>query len=1204
MLATPCPSFEELRRYSLGECDEPAGRRIEEHLNRCSACEETLADFDSADDTLVRHLPLAASADPRSDAAWLDRLRRLPHGQFPDEMEFLKNDEQPGAGDFLGSYRLLACIGRGGMGVVYRAMHNQLDRVVALKVLSPHLVASAAARARFDREIQIVGKLEYPGIVRASDAGREGQVAYLVMEYIDGVDLSRLVRRGGPLNVPEACEAARQIAEALAAAHAIGAVHRDVKPSNVMIDRGGRAKLLDFGLAHLSAEVAADRETTLGRLLGTLDYLSPEQAEGEPLDHRADLYGLGATLFFLLTGRPPHGYSSDRPLLAQLRKIADHDPPPLASIRPEVPAELNDLVARLLARRADDRPASAAEVAAQLAEFTGGDLAARVAEVAPPERDLRNSSPEQISAAETSLAELLGAAPVQENPAKPLQDQSRSIGTRNGAIRRGRRILAGFAAAAVLFAAAWLGVVIILQTSKGTVRIESDVDDVRVELLADGEDVQVLQINQGQNETTLRAGHYRLRLSGGHDALEITPVEFTLRRGEKLVARIHFEKPPVEPEKPAAPEEEPIYQGEPRSVWQDRYDRERDPKAKTEAAQALVALAETRPIAEQVSLWLKVGPSTGTRADSADERLVLQVLNGSSGVSFLGSRQLLHISQTAWNELAPALAAHFAEDPEPGARFAAALLAVVASQAQQPGNEKGAAAAVEVLLQVPEDDYGRWLTSRLLGAKLAPTDSRASKWLQEVIEKISIPGGSQQLRLAAIDAWLVLAADDSNPPEQIVRALGVRFLLDPAETLQFFSSIAASSDEPGTVAGPYLAQPQWRDRLVKDERLPQVLQLWPEAAAGSIARLDAAPENDQAALTGTLFESIDAVLQVAPADVLPPLVKTEEALDRHLRVRFVMDEAAQRVVENQQETASAPNTDLLLLNYWRITGVIPDYVIHGQPADPVVRKQLEELQKWISGEPYVTRGETAPGRSLWTTAPYHTAEALLLNHSDSPYVRQVARNLGSGTHAAHQLTAALIVDECGESSVRDAHFANMLGFYNFLVALAARDTLDGLRVAEAAKAIILKTSDPKLLEAAIEIARNSKRLRDELGELLSQRTQNDLLVSAEEAVAYLRLVEGRWQTVPGRRAVRVLERSVEKGANLDLLQKSLSALAELEGYDPSAIAFQIKLMSELERNAIAARDGNEQDPKILDLFKRVDEVLKPLAPQEAEPRDE
>ena len=129
----------------LTQCDEPSGRRIEEHLNRCSACEETLAQFDSIDDSLMRHLPLVASADPQPDAGWLDRLRRLPQQPSAEEEPAAVNAD----GDFLGSYRLLACIGRGGMGVVYRAMHNQLDRVVALKVLSPVLQIRQAMVGRW-----------------------------------------------------------------------------------------------------------------------------------------------------------------------------------------------------------------------------------------------------------------------------------------------------------------------------------------------------------------------------------------------------------------------------------------------------------------------------------------------------------------------------------------------------------------------------------------------------------------------------------------------------------------------------------------------------------------------------------------------------------------------------------------------------------------------------------------------------------------------------------------------------------------------------------------------------------------------------------------------------------------------------------------------------------------------------------------------
>src|SRR5262249_55070632 len=149
------------------------------------------------------------------------------------------------------------------------------------KVLHPRLTAAVEARQRFDREIRVLGSLHHPGIVMATDAGRIGAASYLVMELIDGIDLARLVRRSGPLSIAETCSVGRDIADAIAAAHRAGVVHRDVKPSNVMIDRTGRIKLLDFGLAHLATLTTDDPETSLGRLLGTLEYMAPEQAGPE-----------------------------------------------------------------------------------------------------------------------------------------------------------------------------------------------------------------------------------------------------------------------------------------------------------------------------------------------------------------------------------------------------------------------------------------------------------------------------------------------------------------------------------------------------------------------------------------------------------------------------------------------------------------------------------------------------------------------------------------------------------------------------------------------------------------------------------------------------------------------------------------------------------------------------------------------------------
>ena len=321
-----CPADQVLSRYAIGDLDDASSDEVERHLENCSACADSVARFDSTEDSLMRHLPLAAAeADaPGEKPGWLERLRNGPPEEHASAaVPSAVTENRPAQ---FSSYDLLGVLGRGGMGVVYRARHRQLNRIVALKVLHPRLTATPEARRRFEREIQILGGLHHPGIVMATDANRIDGAAYLVMELIDGIDLARMVRRGGPLTIAQACEAGRQMAEALAVAHQAGTIHRDIKPSNVMVDRHGRVKLLDFGLAHFAAISTESLETSLGRLLGTLDYMAPEQAESErPLDPRADLYSLGATLFYLLTGRPPHGDHSSGSLLQQLRSLAVGD---------------------------------------------------------------------------------------------------------------------------------------------------------------------------------------------------------------------------------------------------------------------------------------------------------------------------------------------------------------------------------------------------------------------------------------------------------------------------------------------------------------------------------------------------------------------------------------------------------------------------------------------------------------------------------------------------------------------------------------------------------------------------------------------------------------------------------------------------------------------------------------------------------------
>ena len=283
----------------------------------------------------------------------------------------------------LGEYRLLEKLGEGGMGVVYRALHVELERVVALKVVRADRVGDSQAVERFRREIKAAGKLEHPNIVLAHDARQIDGTHLLVMEFIEGLDLGQLLERMGPLPIADACEAARQAACGLHHAHEHGLIHRDVKPSNLMLSRTGAVKILDLGLARLQASPKTSQATTgVGFAIGTPDYMAPEQAsDSRDVDARSDVYGLGCTLYALLAGEPPFSDPTHRQPYEKMMAHVHEQPAPLGDRRPEVPQSLNAIVMRMLAKKPDDRLANMSEVAEGLTEFTSGsDLAERLSE--------------------------------------------------------------------------------------------------------------------------------------------------------------------------------------------------------------------------------------------------------------------------------------------------------------------------------------------------------------------------------------------------------------------------------------------------------------------------------------------------------------------------------------------------------------------------------------------------------------------------------------------------------------------------------------------------------------------------------------------------------------------------------------------------------------------------------------------------------
>ena len=283
---------------------------------------------------------------------------------------------------FLRDYRLVREIGRGGMGAVFEAVHVPLDRRVAVKVLPQNRMENREAVSRFQREMRAIGKLDHPNIVRAQDAGEVDGQHFLVMEFVDGVDLAVLANCVGPLPIPEACELIRQVAIGLSHVHEHRLVHRDVKPSNVVVTHCGVVKLLDLGLALLSESIGEPEELTWsGQVMGTLDYMAPEQfGDSHAVDARADIYGLGATLYRLLTGRAPYEDSRYNTPMKKLMAIATSPVAPILEYRDDVAAGLYVILNKLLAKNPNDRYASAGEVASALVPFvSGSDLPSLVA---------------------------------------------------------------------------------------------------------------------------------------------------------------------------------------------------------------------------------------------------------------------------------------------------------------------------------------------------------------------------------------------------------------------------------------------------------------------------------------------------------------------------------------------------------------------------------------------------------------------------------------------------------------------------------------------------------------------------------------------------------------------------------------------------------------------------------------------------------
>jgi serine/threonine-protein kinase len=304
----------------------------------------------------------ARSGEYPSDSSAL--AARLIAEQVLTEFQARRLLRNKATGFVVGRFVVLDRLGEGSKGRVFKAQHKLMGRLVALKIIAPQIATRASSIARFQREIRLLGRLDHPNVVRALDADQSGDLLYLVMEYVAGRDLERVLQDRGTLSPGEVAAYMAQAAFGLAHAHDRGIVHRDIKPTNLLLSEEGCVKVLDLGLgALMEADSEASFATAAGHSVGTLNYMSPEQAVASDVDGRSDLYSLGCTMYHLLTGQVP--FPGDT-IPECLKRRASGSPVPITDLRPDLPAVLVAVLNKMMAHRPEDRFQTANEAALAL----------------------------------------------------------------------------------------------------------------------------------------------------------------------------------------------------------------------------------------------------------------------------------------------------------------------------------------------------------------------------------------------------------------------------------------------------------------------------------------------------------------------------------------------------------------------------------------------------------------------------------------------------------------------------------------------------------------------------------------------------------------------------------------------------------------------------------------------------------------------
>lgn len=489
-----CPAPDVIHDLLNGALPEAEHGALSSHFDLCSDCRQRFEDEASTPEFLGDVSRLCSTPEWQQETATLGRLMQDMPQQLSTAAdaasmatwsteavsEFFEPSDNPKHIGRLGSYEVIEVVGRGGMGIVLRGIDTKLNRVVAIKVLAPELASNPNARRRFFREGQAAAAVSHDHVVTIHAVDDSDRLPYLVMEFVEGESLEECVRRIGSLSIEQILRIGRQTALGLAAAHEVGLVHRDMKPANILLENGiQRVRITDFGLARAVDDVGM---TQTGTVTGTPLYMSPEQAGGENVDHRSDLFSLGSVLYTMCTGRPAFRANST---LAVLKRVCEDTPRAIREVNPDIPEWLVTIIDRLTLKQPDDRLQTASEVA----ELLGAHLA-------------HIQDPNNVPAPAGVAAAELDAVP-RSRPRRLLL-----LALLMTFVTFGISDAVGLTAVSETF----MGIILKLTTSEGTLVVE--IEDPNVEVAIDGDELIVkgigkhpIRLKPGKHQaTTIREG--------------------------------------------------------------------------------------------------------------------------------------------------------------------------------------------------------------------------------------------------------------------------------------------------------------------------------------------------------------------------------------------------------------------------------------------------------------------------------------------------------------------------------------------------------------------------------------------------------------------------------------------------------------------------------------------------------------------------